>query len=152
MEPWCWLSSKLSCHSWVMKFPRRIALSFWMNWQAERMRMDSSPTVPSWTNCVASKQQTSPRKKNNWMTIFIEEQHFKQLKTCSALQYSNGKSYFFKNGRYYRFDDKNFILDASANPPFPRETGFWWFGCPANSVRLTKLDDDVSWAEAAMLE
>jgi len=59
----------------------------------------------------------------------------------AAMQYSNGKSYFFRNGRYYRFDDKNFVLDSSANPPFPRETGFWWFGCPANSVRLTKLED-----------
>jgi len=95
---------------------------------------DKSPPVDS----------SYPRPITNWDGI--------PENLDSALQYSNGKSYFFKNGRYYRFDDKNFILDASANPPFPRETGFWWFGCPANSVRLTKLDGDVSWADAAMLE
>merc|ERR1711963_821430 len=95
---------------------------------------DKSPPVDS----------SYPRPISNWDGI--------PAKLDSALQYSNGKSYFFKNGRYYRFDDKNFVLDTSANPPFPRETGFWWFGCPANSVRLTKLPEDVSWADAAMLE
>jgi len=83
----------------------------------------------------------------------------------SAMQYSNGKTYFFKNGKYYRFDDEKFRLDEDANPSFPRETGFWWFGCPSNSVRLTKKDnndandyiiqyndssdsvDDVMWAD-----
>jgi len=95
---------------------------------------DKSPPVDS----------SYPRPISNWDGI--------PEKLDSALQYSNGKSYFFKNGRYYRFDDKNFVLDTSANPPFPRETGFWWFGCPANSVRLTKLPEDVSWADAAMLE
>ena len=95
---------------------------------------DKSPPVDS----------SYPRPISNWDGI--------PEKLDAALQYSNGKSYFFKNGRYYRFDDKNFVLDTSANPPFPRETGFWWFGCPANSVRLTKLPEDVSWADAAMLE
>jgi len=56
----------------------------------------------------------------------------------AVLQYSNGRSYFFKDGSYYRFDDKKEIVDDNADPPFPRQTGFWWFGCPAaNSVRLS---------------
>jgi len=94
---------------------------------------DSSPPVdPSY-----------PRPISNWDGI--------PSNLDSALQYSNGKSYFFKDGRYYRFDDKKFTLDTSANPPFPRETGFWWFGCPANSVRLTK-QEDVGWADVSLLE
>ena len=51
----------------------------------------------------------------------------------SALQYTNGKSYFFKAGRYYRFDDSTGRVDDSARPSFPRETGFWWFGCQSRS-------------------
>ena len=39
----------------VMKFPRRIALSFWKSWLELRTKMVSSLTFPSWTNCVASK-------------------------------------------------------------------------------------------------
>jgi len=63
----------------------------------------------------------------------------------AALQYKNGKTYFFKNGKYYRFDDEKFELDQTANPSFPRESGFWWFGCSPNSVRLTKpVDADLS--------
>jgi len=73
-----------------------------------------------------------PRPLSNWDGI--------PENPDSALQYSNGRTYFFKNGHYYRFDDNNFTLDASANPPFPRETGFWWFGCPENSSSLDVID------------
>ncbi|XP_023337348.1 stromelysin-3 isoform X2 [Eurytemora carolleeae] len=51
-----------------------------------------------------------------------------------ALQYSNGYTYFFKAGEYYRFDDRSFKVDT-ADPPFPRPVGYWWFGCPSS---LTK--------------
>lgn len=74
-----------------------------------------------------------PRPISNWDGI--------PTNLDSAMQYSNGKTYFFKNGQYYRFDDNKFSLDEDANPPFPRETGFWWFGCESNSVRLTKPND-----------
>jgi len=57
----------------------------------------------------------------------------------AGLQYSNGRSYFFKSGLYYRYDDEKFEADKSANPPFPRDTGYWWFGCDVNPVRLTKM-------------
>jgi len=45
-----------------------------------------------------------------------------------ALQYKNGYTYFFKQGKYWRFDDKGFGIDT-ADPPFPRPTSYWWFGC-----------------------
>ena len=79
-----------------------------------------------------------PRQISNWDGI--------PNNLDSALQYKNGKTYFFKNGRYYRFDDEKFVLDAEANPPFPRESGFWWFGCDpnSNSVRLTRTSSDIS--------
>ncbi|KAE8746417.1 matrix metalloproteinase [Frankliniella occidentalis] len=46
----------------------------------------------------------------------------------AALQYTNGFTYFFKGGQYYRFNDRAFAVDV-ANPPFPRPAGYWWFGC-----------------------
>ena len=45
-----------------------------------------------------------------------------------AFQYTNGYTYFYKNGAYYRFNDRTFAVD-SADPAFPRSTGYWWFGC-----------------------
>ena len=47
----------------------------------------------------------------------------------SAMQYNNGKTYFFKGGKYYRFDDNALTVDTSADPPYPRDTSYWWFGC-----------------------
>ena len=82
-----------------------------------------------------------PRPVSNWDGI--------PNNLDAALQYKNGKTYFFKNGKYYRFDDEKFKLDEAANPAFPRESGFWWFGCEPNSVRLTRDgdSDDVMWSD-----
>ena len=55
----------------------------------------------------------------------------------AALQWENGKTYFFKNGNYWRFNDRIFDI-SEANPPFPRNAGEWWFGCP----RLSPLVGD----------
>lgn len=68
-------------------------------------------------------ESSYPRPVSNWKNI--------PNNLDAATQYSNGKSYFFKGDKYYRFDDVNLELDTSAIPPFPRETGFWWFGCDA---------------------
>ncbi|KAB7495947.1 Matrix metalloproteinase-14, partial [Armadillidium nasatum] len=55
-----------------------------------------------------------------------------------AFQYSDGLTYFFKNGYYWRFNDQNFQVDV-ADPPYPREAGPRWFGCPAeDSHTITK--------------
>ncbi|KAL7291823.1 hypothetical protein TKK_0014604 [Trichogramma kaykai] len=40
----------------------------------------------------------------------------------------HGYTYFFKDESYYRFNDRNFAIDI-ADPPFPRSTAYWWFGC-----------------------
>ena len=47
----------------------------------------------------------------------------------AALQWDNGKTYFFKGGGYWRFNDRRFAVDR-AKPPFPRNTAEWWLGCP----------------------
>jgi hypothetical protein len=47
----------------------------------------------------------------------------------AALQWNNGRTYFFKKGKYWRFNDREFTIDR-ANPPFPRDASHWWFGCP----------------------
>ncbi|CAA9999914.1 unnamed protein product [Nesidiocoris tenuis] len=50
----------------------------------------------------------------------------------AALQYTNGYTYFFKKGQYYRFNDRTFSVDT-ADPPFPRPAGYWWFGCKSET-------------------
>jgi len=47
-----------------------------------------------------------------------------------VIHYSNGFTYFFKKGFYYRFNDATFSVSKSAEPPYPRSMGYWWFGCP----------------------
>ena len=45
-----------------------------------------------------------------------------------ALQWVNGRTYFFKSGQYWRYDDRTFSISQSL-PRFPRNTAQWWFGC-----------------------
>ena len=45
-----------------------------------------------------------------------------------CLQYSNGRTYFFKADKYYKFDDE-LLRVAESSTPYPRQTGYWWFGC-----------------------
>ncbi|CAH1130895.1 unnamed protein product [Ceutorhynchus assimilis] len=54
----------------------------------------------------------------------------------AAFQWTNGYTYFYKNGAYYRFNDRAFAVDQTT-PAFPRSTAYWWFGCqdaPAGTV------------------
>ena len=62
-----------------------------------------------------------PREISNWDGIPND--------IDDALQYDNGFTYFFKAGQYYRFDDMKFKVDKG-DPPFPRDSRYWWFGCP----------------------
>ena len=63
-----------------------------------------------------------------------------------AFKWDNGRSYFFKDGQYWRFNDRRFAIDRSSRP-FPRPTGPWWFGCP--QVRPLMSDGDVNVLTAA---
>ena len=45
-----------------------------------------------------------------------------------ALQWDNRRTYFFKSGNYWRYNDRNFSVDKG-DPAFPRATAQWWFGC-----------------------
>ncbi|XP_075169786.1 matrix metalloproteinase 1 isoform X2 [Haematobia irritans] len=65
----------------------------------------------------------------------------------AALQYTNGYTYFFKGDKYYRFNDRTFAVDA-ADPPFPRPSGHWWFGCK-NTPSTTGTDDHQAHDEAS---
>merc|ERR1712008_565962 len=82
MEPWCWLSSRLSCLLWEMKSPRMTVPHFSMNWQELRMKMVSSLTVPSWTNCAARHKSFSQSKSKDLLTFSMKKIIFKQLITC----------------------------------------------------------------------
>jgi len=57
----------------------------------------------------------------------------------AALQWKNGKTYFFKSGNYWRLNDDTGAVDRS-NPPFPRDAGQWWFGCPKQTLTLPFVD------------
>jgi len=81
---------------------------------------EATPPVPS----------SYPRPVSNWEGI--------PNNIDAALQYTNGKVYFFKDGQYYRWNDDSFSVDE-ANPSFPRDTGFWWFGCKQSSSPLVSL-------------
>lgn len=38
------------------------------------------------------------------------------------MQYSDGRTYFFKNGKYFKFDDARISVEE-AQPSYPRDTG-----------------------------
>ena len=42
-----------------------------------------------------------------------------------AFRWQNGKTYFFRDGQYYRYNDAEGEVDKG----FPRSTAVWWFGC-----------------------
>ncbi|XP_037046819.1 matrix metalloproteinase-14 isoform X1 [Bradysia coprophila] len=65
-------------------------------------------------------KSTYPKPLSNWEGV--------PNSIDAALQYTNGYTYFFKGNKYYRFNDRTFSVD-DANPPFPRPTAHWWFGC-----------------------
>ncbi|RXG51136.1 Matrix metalloproteinase-14 [Armadillidium vulgare] len=70
-----------------------------------------------------------PKKISNWIGI--------PNNLDGALMYSNGYTYFFKRNNYYRFNDRAFAVD-SADPPFPRPTSYWWFGCSDSNSGLSQ--------------
>ena len=53
----------------------------------------------------------------------------------AAVQWRNKKTYFFYEDNYYRYNDKAFKMDEG-EPPFPRSSGKWWFGCKANDLKI----------------
>ncbi|XP_055700592.1 matrix metalloproteinase-2 isoform X4 [Phlebotomus papatasi] len=65
-------------------------------------------------------KSTYPKPISNWEGV--------PNNIDAALQYTNGYTYFFKDNKYYRFNDRTFSVDA-ADPPFPRPLAHWWFGC-----------------------
>lgn len=66
--------------------------------------------------------------------------HFKNLpKTIDTVfEHTNGLIYFFKGSKYYRINDQKIAVDT-ANPPFPRSTALWWFGCE-NAPESNEID------------
>lgn len=69
----------------------------------------------------------------------------------ATFQWTNGYTYFYKDNAYYRFNDRAFAVDVT-NPPFPRSTAYWWFGCkdaPSGTVGTSEsrgwlLDEESS--------
>ncbi|XP_061497686.1 matrix metalloproteinase-14 isoform X5 [Anopheles gambiae] len=85
-------------------------------------------------------KSTYPKPISNWEGV--------PNSVDAALQYTNGYTYFFKDDKYYRFNDRTFTVDQS-DPPFPRPTAHWWYGCKntpstfntLGNVRLQKSDE-----------
>ncbi|XP_066143599.1 matrix metalloproteinase-14 isoform X12 [Euwallacea fornicatus] len=73
-------------------------------------------------------KSTYPKPTSNWEGV--------PDNLGAAFQWTNGYTYFYKDGAYYRFNDRAFAVDQT-NPAFPRSTAYWWFGCqdaPAGTV------------------
>ncbi|CAK8672150.1 unnamed protein product [Clavelina lepadiformis] len=51
----------------------------------------------------------------------------------ASLQW-NGKTYFFRDGLYYRFDDQRIQVAESNRYPYPRRADEWWLGCKDNTL------------------
>merc|ERR1711963_836990 len=51
----------------------------------------------------------------------------------AAMKHSDGKTYFFKDGRYYKFDVRT-QSDEEDKPSYPRDTGEYWFGCSSSQL------------------
>jgi len=60
-----------------------------------------------------------------------------------VFQWQNRRSYFFKSGQYWRLNDRTGAVDRS-NPPFPRDAGQWWFGCPKKTLTLPYVENSNS--------
>lgn len=56
----------------------------------------------------------------------------------AAFKWENGMTYFFKADLYYRFDDREFEVDTTARPAFPRSIAEWWFGCTNSNLPIRK--------------
>ena len=74
-----------------------------------------------------------PRPISNWKGV---PNHLN-----AVLQYDDGQSYFFKEGKYYKFNEDSLSV-ASADPAYPRRTGDFWFGCQSAIGKLNKKEKD----------
>ncbi|XP_049547028.1 matrix metalloproteinase-14 isoform X3 [Anopheles darlingi] len=78
-------------------------------------------------------KSTYPKPISNWEGV--------PNNIDAALQYTNGYTYFFKDDKYYRFNDRTFTVDQS-DPPFPRPTAHWWYGCKNTPTTFNTLGTD----------
>eukprot|EP00088_Acartia_fossae_P048170 TRINITY_DN5249_c1_g1_i1.p1 TRINITY_DN5249_c1_g1~~TRINITY_DN5249_c1_g1_i1.p1 ORF type:complete len:549 (+),score=103.37 TRINITY_DN5249_c1_g1_i1:35-1648(+) len=102
----------------AMVWPQNNKIYFFKGSRYWKFDPESSPPV----------SDSYPRTISNWDGI--------PNNLDAAVQYSNGKIYFFKNGKYYRWNDDTFSVDTG-NPSYPRDTGFWWFGCKNSPLRAS---------------
>merc|ERR1711944_374290 len=63
MEPGCWLSLKTSCPTWLMRSQKKILLPSSPNWLTQKMKMVSSHTLHSSTDCAARHNLVSNQIK-----------------------------------------------------------------------------------------
>merc|ERR1712079_540312 len=94
------------------KSQRRIVPSFWNPWLVLRMRMVSSLTLHSWTNCAASKSN-KPHPRSYQKTFFKEVHHLKQLKNLCHNIYTWtetwGSKKPTKNRKYFLGTERHLI-------------------------------------------
>ncbi|XP_050302465.1 matrix metalloproteinase-14 isoform X2 [Anthonomus grandis grandis] len=81
-------------------------------------------------------KSTYPKPTSNWEGV--------PENMDAAFQWTNGYTYFYKGGAYYRFNDRAFAVDQTV-PAFPRSTAFWWFGCkdaPQGTIGTSVYHED----------
>merc|ERR1712062_762821 len=70
----CWLNSKTSCPTWLMRSQKKILLPSLPNWLTQKMKMVSSHTLHSSTDCaerlnLVENQNNLITKKENQIKI-----------------------------------------------------------------------------------
>ncbi|RUS70359.1 hypothetical protein EGW08_021878 [Elysia chlorotica] len=76
-----------------------------------------------WRYTVYGGTQGYPKPLRNWAWNMPS-------RVDAAVRWTNGRTYFFKDSQYYRYNDWEEVIEDS----YPRPTAPWWFGCPSNQM------------------
>ncbi|XP_039256216.2 matrix metalloproteinase-14-like [Styela clava] len=60
----------------------------------------------------------------------------------AALKWKD-RTYFFKNGYYWRFDDERVEVAQSLKTPYPRRSDAWWLGCTDNTLKSSPEETGI---------
>ena len=73
-----------------------------------------------------------PRNIRNWRGVPAD--------IDGVMTWTDGLTYFFKDGEYYRFNEDTFTVDTDG-PAYPRPSTTWWFGCQTASQKQTEREE-----------
>merc|ERR1712062_650215 len=98
----CWLNSKTSCPTWLMRSQKKILLPSSPNWLTQKMKMVSSHTLHSSTDCV--ERHNLVENQNNLITKKRKSENKNQSKLSNQQNViPQGLTKFsFQFGRHFK--------------------------------------------------